>query len=83
MTSAGRITGPPIDLANMRANGVRSVYAHCGACEHEAVVNVDALPAETFVPDVAKRLRCTACGSKKVTVVPYWIERAWPVGPRV
>ena len=56
-----RQPGPPMDLANIRENGLRSVYANCGTCEHEAVVNVDALPVEVYVPDVAKRRRCTAC----------------------
>ena len=29
----------PMDLANMRVDGVRSVEARCEACGHEAVVN--------------------------------------------
>jgi len=36
--------GPPMTLANMRANGVRAVTATCEACGHKADVNVDALP---------------------------------------
>ena len=36
--------GPPMSLANMRANGVRAVTATCEACNHSADVNVDALP---------------------------------------
>ncbi len=66
-----------MDLANMRENGVRSVEANCAECGHEAVVNVDALAADTFVPDVAKRLRCSACGSKKITTRPNWLERVF------
>ena len=27
--------GPPMTLANMRANGVRIVIAKCGACGHK------------------------------------------------
>jgi hypothetical protein len=61
----------PMDLANMRANGVRAVEARCEACGHEAVVNCDALP----VPDVALRLRCSPCGSKKIVMKPNWTER--------
>ena len=72
-----------MDLANMRENGVRSVYANCGACGHEAVVNVDVLADWVFVPDVAKAMRCASCGSKRITVIPYWPERLWPAGPRV
>ena len=46
----------------MRANGVRVVIAACEACGHKADVNVDALPETTFVPEVGRRLRCSACG---------------------
>ena len=56
----------PMDLANMRANGVRSVEARCEACGHETVVNCDELPADLPVPDVVLRLRCSACGSKRI-----------------
>jgi hypothetical protein len=64
-----------MDLANMRQSGVRSVEAICEACWHEAVVNCDALPADMPVPDVALRLKCSACGSKQVVTRPNWIER--------
>ena len=39
-----RYTGPPMDLANMRLNGVRSLYAWCLDCGHDATLNVDHLP---------------------------------------
>ena len=42
--------GPPMSLANMRANGVRAVTATCQACGHAADVNVDALPETLTVP---------------------------------
>jgi hypothetical protein len=60
-----------MDLANMRANGVRSVEARCEACGHEALANCDGLP----VPNVALKLRCSACGSKKIGTKPNWTER--------
>jgi hypothetical protein len=28
-------------LANMRANGVRSLFVRCELCHHETVMNVD------------------------------------------
>ena len=65
----------PMDLANMRQNGVRSVTAECKACKREAAVNCDALPADLPVPDVALRLRCSACGSKQIVTRPDWTER--------
>ena len=65
----------PMTLANMRENGARSVTAACEACHHEAAVNCAALPADLPVPDVALRLRCSGCGSRKVTTRPDWTER--------
>jgi hypothetical protein len=58
--------GPPMSLANMRQNGVRVVTATCEACKHAADVNVDALPETVHVPQVARRLRCSSCGGKRV-----------------
>src|SRR5688500_3126736 len=62
----------PMSLANMREHGVRSVEATCEDCKHDAVVNVDSLPGDLYVPDVALRLRCSACGSRKITTHPDW-----------
>lgn len=66
----------PMTLADMRGLGVRSVDAYCQApsCGHSATILVDALSPATFVPDVALRLRCSACGSKKVYTRPSWKE---------
>ena len=65
----------PMNLANMRENGVRSVEARCEACGREAVVNCDVLPADSAVSDIALRLRCSACGSKRIATKPDWTER--------
>jgi hypothetical protein len=74
--------GPPMTLANMRANGVRAVIAKCEACGRAADVNVDALPETTFVPEAGRRLRCTACGGKKIDTRPAWhtARNAWGQG---
>jgi hypothetical protein len=61
-------------LSNMRQHGVRSVEATCEGCKHEAVINVDSLPDDLYVPDVALRLRCSACGSKKIATRPDWSQ---------
>ncbi len=61
-------------LANMRENGTRSVEATCEVCGHEAVVNVDAWPADYPVPDVGLKLRCSACGAKRISTKPNWAE---------
>jgi hypothetical protein len=67
---------PPLTLGSMRAQGVQSVLAFCATigCRHEACVNVDALPDDLPVPDVALRLRCSKCGRRSVTTRPNWSE---------
>ena len=40
-------------------------------------VNVDGLPDDVPVPDVALRLRCSACGSRNVKTQPEWREGEW------
>jgi rRNA maturation protein Nop10 len=64
--------GPPMTLANMRANGVRAVTATCEACGREADVNVDALPSTVTVPKAGLRLRCSQCGGKTISTRPAW-----------
>jgi hypothetical protein len=64
--------GPPMSLANMRQNGVRAVTASCANCGRSADVNVDLMPETVHVPDVAQRLRCSACGGKHVSTRPAW-----------
>ena len=44
----------PMSLGNMRAQGVRSVWAECESCRHEAAVNVDRFADAVYVPDVAR-----------------------------
>ena len=45
-----RYSGPPMDLANMRENGVNSLHASCLDCGHDADVNVDEYPGHLEVP---------------------------------
>ena len=71
-----RYTGPPMDLANMRKNGVRSLLASCLDCYREATINVDHLPGHLAVPSFAHRLKCSQCGSKRVHVMPAWGTKA-------
>ena len=65
---------PPMTLGNMRSQRVTSIYAICEAqgCGHEATVDASALPVELPVPDVALRMRCSACGSRRIKTVPAW-----------
>jgi hypothetical protein len=41
------------------------------------VINVDHLPDNLPAPDIALRLRCSACSSKNVRTVPNWNEGTW------
>src|SRR5215216_6242344 len=70
---------PPMTLANMREHGVQSVTAHCQeiGCGHEGSLNIDYLPGDFPVPDVALRMRCSACGSRNVKTIPAWKEGGW------
>ena len=67
--------GPPMTLANMRANGVRSVIASCANCGRSADVNVDLLPETLTVPEAGRRLRCSSCGGKTISPVPRGISK--------
>ena len=64
----------PMTLCNMRQNGVRAVIATClnRDCGHKADVVVDQVDEGVFVPDVGARMRCTACGGRKIETRPAW-----------
>jgi hypothetical protein len=64
--------GPPMSLANMRENGVRSVIALCANCGRSADVNVYLLPETLTVPETGQRLRCSSCGGKTISTRPAW-----------
>jgi hypothetical protein len=52
-----------MSLGNMGEHGegdLRSLQAR------EASISVDNLPGDTYVPDVALRLLCSACGSNRI-----------------
>jgi hypothetical protein len=65
----------PMDLANMRGNGVRSLAVSCWICHHRAVLNVDHLPDHITVPSFGPRMVCTRCGIIGADTRPNWQER--------
>jgi hypothetical protein len=67
----------PLDLANMRANGVRSLDLQCKQCRHEVALNVDHLPGDLAIPSLVPRMACTKCGAVGADVRPNWKERQW------
>jgi hypothetical protein len=72
-----RSTNPiePMDLANMRQNGVRSLDVQCNQCRHRVIVNVDHLPGDVTVPSFGPRMVCTKCGTIGADVRLNWPER--------
>ena len=61
-------------LANMRENGVRSLWVVCPLCHHKAVVNVDDFGPDVSVPSFGPRMVCTARGIVGADVRPNWKE---------
>jgi hypothetical protein len=76
--AAARFTGPiePMDLANMRQNGVRSVVVQCHQCLHELIMNVDHLPGDVTVPSLGPKMVSTKCGTIGADARPNWLEKA-------
>jgi hypothetical protein len=72
---ANRYRGPPMTLANMRANGVRSLLVSCELCHHKAAMNVDTFDDAVPVPTFGPRMVCTGCGIIGAFARPNWQER--------
>jgi hypothetical protein len=63
-------------LANMRAQGVRSLLASCVLCHRAAVLDVDRYGGAVPVPAFGPRMVCTGCGIiGGADVRPNWLER--------
>ena len=65
----------PMDLENMRQNGVRSLWIQCNRCRHTTIMNVDHLPGDLTVPSFGPRMVCTKCGTIGADARPNWKER--------
>jgi hypothetical protein len=70
-----RYRGPPMTLANMRAQGVRSLSVSCWLCHHGAVLIADRWPNYLPLPSFGPRMVCTGCGIVGADVRPNWQER--------
>ena len=68
-------SGPPMDLANMRHNGIRGLMVACRSCHVARVVSVDAYDGSLTVPSFGPRMVCQACGAKGADVRPNWVEQ--------
>ena len=71
--------GPPMDLANMRRQGVRNLVAYClyDSCRHQAVIDVSSYPGDTPVPWFRTKVKCAKCSARgnKIDVRPNWKEK--------
>jgi hypothetical protein len=76
MAYPSKPVGPPMDLANMRDNGVRSLVVTCKQCRVARVVNMDSFDGALTVPSFGPRMKCKACGGKGADVRPNWVERS-------
>ncbi|WP_264051682.1 hypothetical protein [Methylobacterium flocculans] len=67
----------PATIANSKANGAGGLMVLC-KCGRETTIPFDGLPDTALVPDVALRLRCSACGSgaKDIETRPDFTGRA-------
>jgi hypothetical protein len=72
--------GPPMDLANMRKQGVHTLIACClnDACRHQVVFGVSSYPGDPLVSWFRGKVKCTKCGARhsKIDVRPNWKEAA-------
>ena len=73
--------GPPMDLANMRRQGVHHLigYCHNDACRHQALIDVSDCTDDVEVRWFQQRAKCSKCGDRRVDVRPNWKEK--PVMP--
>ncbi len=58
-------------LANMRQQGVRSLWVVCELCHHDAVLNVDRFADDVPVPAFGPR----SCGIIGAFALPNWREQ--------
>jgi hypothetical protein len=75
--AASRFDSPivPMDLANMRANGVRSLLIWCRNCHHEKIMNVDHLPGHLTVPSLGRQMSCIKYDTVGADARPNWLEQ--------
>jgi hypothetical protein len=66
-----------MDLANMRANGVRGLSVAClnHTCRHELIFSADDYAGDTDLSWFRSRMVCSKCGGKQIDVRPNWKEK--------
>jgi hypothetical protein len=70
--------GPPMDLANMRRQGVHHLIGYClnDACRHQALIDVSKYAGDTEVPWFQSKVKCGKCSAngRRIDVRPNWQE---------
>jgi hypothetical protein len=74
--AGSRFHDPNEPMANMRANGVRSLAIHCHRCLHEVILNVDHLPGHLTVPTFGSKMARIKCGSIGAPAVKMFVLSA-------
>jgi len=69
MTSPG-----PATVGTTLDDDRRYVMVSCTECHHEARINIDDMPRETAIPDIARKMICSQCGSKRCQSRPCSTE---------
>jgi hypothetical protein len=64
----------PMDLKNMRQNGVHSLLVCCLKCGAQRVLSVDDQPENLTVKSFGPRMVCSSCGAKGADVRPNWSD---------
>jgi hypothetical protein len=56
--------GLPMDLANMRRQGVRNLIAYClnDSCRHQPLIDVSSYPDDVLVSWFRSKVKCAKCG---------------------
>jgi hypothetical protein len=69
--------GPPVTLGDLIRED-KLLWVYCCDCGRERDVTPATvpLPPETPVPDVAKHMKCSACGSRKINTKPELYPKA-------
>jgi hypothetical protein len=62
---------PPVTVGRSLADGYSTVMAYCEAhnCGHGAEVPLKNWSSDLPVPDMALRLRCSKCGSRRIRMM--------------
>jgi hypothetical protein len=64
----------PMDLADMRANGVRSLEVSYWQCHHRATLSADRWFDDASAPTFGPRMVCTRRGIIGADAPPNWKE---------